>query len=45
MNLRSLESRIRALRRKLTKARAQRVIHPMVDDHCLEWARAKAGVL
>ena len=44
MNLRSLESRVRSLRKKLTKARAQRVIHPMVDDHCLEWARAKADL-
>ena len=42
MNLGSLESRVRSLRRKLAQARAQRVIHPMVDDHCLEWARAKA---
>ena len=42
MNLSSLESRVRSLRRKLAQARAQRVIHPMVEDHCLEWARAKA---
>ena len=41
-SLASLESRVRSLRRKLAQARAQRVIHPMADEYCLEWARANA---
>ena len=42
MNLSPLESRVRTLRRRLAQARAQRVIHPMVQEHCIQWARARA---
>ena len=41
MNLSPLESRVRAIRRKMAQARAQRVIHPMVQEHCIQWARGQ----
>ena len=43
MNLSSLQSRVRALRRKLALYRAQLVLQHLADELCLQWASAHAG--
>ena len=42
MNISQLQSRIRALRRKLVRPRAQLLIQRLADDLCLEWACGQA---
>ena len=42
MNISQLQSRIRALRRKLVRPRAQLLIQRLADEFCLEWAWAEA---
>ena len=42
MNISQLQSRIRALRRKLVRPRAQLLIQRLADEFCLEWAGAEA---
>ena len=42
MNISQLRSRIRALRRKLVRPRAQLLIQRLADELCLEWACGQA---
>ena len=42
MNISQLQSRVRALRRKLARPRAQLLIQHLADEVCLEWACAEA---
>ncbi len=42
MEIRSLRSRIRALKRKLARPLAQLAIRSMSDELCLEWTCAQA---
>ena len=42
MNISQLQSRVRALRRKLARPRAQLLIQRLADEHCLESACAEA---
>ncbi len=42
MNISQLQSRIRALRRKLVRPRARLLIQRLADELCLEWACAEA---
>ena len=43
MNISQLQSRTRALRRKLVRPRAQLLIQRLTDEFCLEWASAAAS--
>ena len=42
MNISQLRSRIRSLRRKLVRPRAQLLIQRLANEVCLEWVRAAA---
>ena len=42
MNISQLQSRIRALRRKLVRPRARLLIQRLADEFCLEWARSES---
>ena len=42
MNISQLQSRVRALRRKLVRPRARLLIQRLADEVCLEWNRAEA---
>ena len=39
MNISQLQSRVRALRRKLVRPRARLLIQRLADEVCLEWAQ------
>ena len=43
MNISALQSRVRALRRKLALPRARLVVQRMADELCLQWTSAQAG--